>query len=1067
MTHFVRILLNRFICGLLFCLTGNVLLAASIPYQEALDNAAIVQDRLDDVGRRALPLGNGDLNALLWDRDGVLCLRVTKNDLWDARIDTSNDPALLKIDVRNRIWSDGTNRVSSWSDHPYPQPRAAAVIRIGSPVTKNSITNAQLDLRRAVVVANTTSVRVLADRNVILIESQAPVSLEEVQARQLPPAIFGETNGVQWLHMTMPGDIDYKGMEYALAVVTQGERKAVSMVTSFDTTNPVLDTAIRLAQQGFESDAISRHEAVWQKFWSAAGVELEDKFFQNAWYRNLYYMRCFCRSGTTLPIMLYAGMATDEARWHGAPTLNYNFEQVFWPMFVCNQLDAAEPYIRFIQNYAPRGRWLAKKTYGVEGLFLPLNIFGPENLVSPELAKSRNARQICYVPWTYTLGCTGWGLQNLWLRYKYAPDRKYLESIYPLFRDGAEFYANILEQCRDGELGPSYNPEHGAFGTFNNPVDIAYFRFLLSTAADAANILGRDAKLAERWRGQLARVPDYETTPLNGEPIIADWKGATVDSVKQHNIVSPIVPIFPADQVTWFSSHAEKEIFGRTLRWIKFRDDNAHIMVNVERARLSMPEAYTESRKHFSNILTPNGLFAAWPGHGFFLAESWAFAGLASELLLQSVGDIIRVFPAWPKDKDASFTDLRAQGGFLVGAEQKAGLVTNLRMTSTVGGFARLLNPWPGLKPTVFNLTTGNSVSNVTCMSNVLTIPTVSGMSYYVGFPGGIKPGEPWLDNRGKHIQAHGGGILKSGENYYWFGEDRSAEFDWHDGHVACYISTNLIDWSFCRDVLNLNATADFGGQTVVERPKVYHNAKTGKFVMYFHMDNAHYHLASVGVAVSDTVDGDYKLIKYFRPLGHDSRDIGQFIDDDGAAYLISEDRPNGFHIYQLSEDYLDIAKDVCLVPEHLEAGAIVHYGGIYYFVGSHLSGWTANPNVYATSRSLAGPWSEFRDIAPPEKNTYGSQSTMLLKIVGSKTNAVIFMGDIWRHPKLANSRYLWMPLEIDDGKMWLPGPKPWQLDVQTGEVSFLQPNNNAKDADHSNPTAVPSADGNHNWPTK
>jgi len=63
---------------------------------------------------------------------------------------------------------------------------------------------------------------------------------------------------------------------------------------------------------------------------------------------------------------------------------------------------------------------------------------------------------------------------------------------------------------------------------------------------------------------------------------------------------------------------------------------------------------------------------------------------------VQSVDNVIRVFPCWPKEKDASFTSLRAQGGFLVSAEQKAGKVVRLEITSTVGGRLRLLSPWTG-----------------------------------------------------------------------------------------------------------------------------------------------------------------------------------------------------------------------------------------------------------------------------------------------------------------------------------------------------------------------------------
>ena len=42
--------------------------------------------------------------------------------------------------------------------------------------------------------------------------------------------------------------------------------------------------------------------------------------------------------------------------------------------------------------------------------------------------------------------------------------------------------------------------------------------------------------------------------------------------------------------------------------------------------------------------------------------------------------------------------------------------------------------------------------------------------------PQTINPGELWPDNRGQHIQAHGGGIIKYGGLYYWFGEQRGQE---------------------------------------------------------------------------------------------------------------------------------------------------------------------------------------------------------------------------------------------------------------------------------------------------
>ena len=54
---------------------------------------------------------------------------------------------------------------------------------------------------------------------------------------------------------------------------------------------------------------------------------------------------------------------------------------------------------------------------------------------------------------------------------------------------------------------------------------------------------------------------------------------------------------------------------------------------------------------------------------------------------------IIRVFPAWPKDMDASFT-LRAKGDFLITSLIQAGKVDFIEVTSQRGGPCSLRNYW-------------------------------------------------------------------------------------------------------------------------------------------------------------------------------------------------------------------------------------------------------------------------------------------------------------------------------------------------------------------------------------
>jgi len=301
-----------------------------------------------------------------------------------------------------------------------------------------------------------------------------------------------------------------------------------------------------------------------------------------------------------------------------------------------------------------------------------------------------------------------------------------------------------------------------------------------------------------------------------------------------------------------------------------------------------------------------------------------------------------------------------------------------------------------------------------------------------------FRPGEVWPDRDSNHIQAHGGGILKIKKTYYKYGEQRGKGLDPNYRYVSCYTSKDLLNWKFRGNVVKMLPPDSLSSDWILERPKVFFNNLTKKYVMYFHLDDKGYKVAQVGIATSDKPDGDFKFVKRFRPLGHESRDIGQFIDDDGIAYLVFEDRPYGFRIARLSNDFMDVEKEMTLVKAHMEGGAIVHYLGLYYSIGSALTGWNANPNKYATAPTLEGPWTEFKDIAPPETKTYGSQSTMLIKVTGSRKTTVIFMGDIWKPKTQYDSRYLWMPLEIGDGKLWLPEPKPWKLNVKTGETSLL-----------------------------
>jgi len=675
-----------------------------LPFPDALQEAGVHLSKMTEGQTESLIIGNGDLYGIVWEKAGGRFLRITKNDIWDARVDASKDGPLPKVNVRTRAVTGSRGAPPSYG-RPFPQPLCAAALRIGA----STATQGTLDLQRAVATlaagnGDKAVLRVLADRNVVLITTQEAVGIEPCHG-----GLTGKADGVEWLHVTLPGDIDYKGMEYCVAVAGTAGTKVVALVTSFDlTTGDVRGAAIALAKKTVAEmerapeQLIAGHENIWRDFWARSGVELADRDLQHWWYRMMYFARTVSRPAGKFPVGLMPPLATDDTPWHADFHFNYNSWQPFWSVISANHPELADPWIAYVNRLLPRAQWQAKQVFDCEGVYYSISQFLHEP--DPADCKSVNKRSLVMSPWGTTIGMVGMTAQNLWHKHLCEPDRAYLETnIYPTLREAARFYLSFMKQCgKDAAgkilLGPSYSPEHGDLGINNCPFDIAYVHYTFDAFDKASKELGKDRDLAVECLAMKALLADYPVAlDANGKPVVVDWAGCKYKEVGEHNLTVPASPVFPAEQVTWFSPEPVKEFFRRTIKDTTFNGNNSHVMFNIAKARLSMPEALADTKAWFKSRELPNGLFV-WQGHGHgtFMPESIGVAAIVTEFLMQSVGDTVRVFPCWPKEQDAKFTNLRAQGGFLVSAEQKNGEVTKLEITSTVGGTLRLLNPWTG-----------------------------------------------------------------------------------------------------------------------------------------------------------------------------------------------------------------------------------------------------------------------------------------------------------------------------------------------------------------------------------
>jgi hypothetical protein len=75
-------ILERTVCALgIAGLLMPSLTAGEIPFESSLKEASVVLESPQDGHGEGLMLGNGDLYGVVWERDGVLTMRVTKNDI--------------------------------------------------------------------------------------------------------------------------------------------------------------------------------------------------------------------------------------------------------------------------------------------------------------------------------------------------------------------------------------------------------------------------------------------------------------------------------------------------------------------------------------------------------------------------------------------------------------------------------------------------------------------------------------------------------------------------------------------------------------------------------------------------------------------------------------------------------------------------------------------------------------------------------------------------------------------------------------------------------------------------
>jgi alpha-L-fucosidase 2 len=397
--------------------------------------------------------------------------------------------------------------------------------------------------------------------------------------------------------------------------------------------------------------------------------------------------------------------------WRGNYTVNINLEENYWPAFVANMAEMAEPLDGFIQGLAANGQFTAKNYYNIgEGwcsshnsdIWAMTNPVGEKN-ESPEWSN-------------WNLG-GAWLVNTLWERYQFTQDKAYLrQTAYPLMKGAALFCLRWLidNPKQPGELitAPSTSPENeyktdkGYHGTtcYGGTADLAIIRELFINTIAAGKILGEKNKEMEQ---ALARLHPYTIGHMGD---LNEWYYDWDDWDFQHRHQSHLIGLFPGNHLTdaTLQKAAERslEIKGdQTTGWSTgWRINLWARLHNPKQAyhiyqKLLTPIAPRGSRPsewknwHKGGGTYPN-LFDAHPP--FQIDGNFGGTAGVCEMLMQSTlkdgKAVIELLPAAAEAwKEGFVSGLCARGGFEVSFEWKNGTVRDCSIKSKTGGTVTLL----------------------------------------------------------------------------------------------------------------------------------------------------------------------------------------------------------------------------------------------------------------------------------------------------------------------------------------------------------------------------------------
>lgn len=376
----------------------------------------------------------------------------------------------------------------------------------------------------------------------------------------------------------------------------------------------------------------------------------------------------------------------DFRLWGGSVYTAQNQRLLFWPMLKSGDFELPIQEFERYRKSLPAAEHRTRVYWGHDGASFTeqIEIFGLPAAAMWGFESSKNNLRVrpadleqgaLASPWVRRYFVTQLEFCHMileWRRFTGSDIEEYL----PLIRSCLRFYSEHFSRHEKIlHIAPSQSIEMYFDATDPTP-DIAALQAVLNALVNLPEIPPKDR---EDWRALLESVPKLPVEMRQNIQVLAP--AATYDPEQRNYEIPELYPVFPYNLIgmglpsldlgraTWERGASQNQR-AFTECWSQVAIFAARLGLVAEASHL-IKEKLRNSPRRFSAFWGPG------PDHVPDIDHAGSGMIALQEMLLQTPGDKILLFPAWPADWDVEFK-LHAPGQTVVSASLKNGVITRL-----------------------------------------------------------------------------------------------------------------------------------------------------------------------------------------------------------------------------------------------------------------------------------------------------------------------------------------------------------------------------------------------------